>query len=160
MKKYFIERTLDIFVVEFVLSALATALYFTGAFKNYRIVFLVSLAATLIYIGWTVYCLFTFRMYIKGIKYYYFFNLPLYGILFIGAIVTGIFETEPYYTFLFIPFKLFYYTTKIWSYPGAGHIDRPVSAAMMSMIILAIVLIMPKVINSHRKKELTADNEN
>ena len=159
MKKYFIERTLDIFLVEFIVSALAASMYFTGLFKNYFIVFLTSLAATFIYLGWTVYCLFTFRMYIKGKKYFYFFNLPLYGILFISAIVTGIFETEPYYTFLFMPFKLFYYARKVWSFPGAGHIDRPVSAAVMSAAILAIVIIIPNIINSHRKKKLSANNE-
>ncbi|MBQ7500225.1 MAG: hypothetical protein IJT91_04960 [Clostridia bacterium] len=158
--RHFIERIIEVIVVEMFVSALGALLYFTGAFKSFKIVFFVSLAETVILLGWNVYCLYAFRLYIVGKKYYLLFNLPVYGALFLAAIITGCFRTEPYYTFIFMPFKLFYYAAKVWSFPGAGHIDRPAAAVMMSLVISIPLALMPLIIDSHRKKMLTKDNEN
>ena len=152
--KNLINRTLDIIGVEIFLSLLAMSLYFADFYVAYDVVFWASLTVTVVYLGWTVYCLFRFRLKIEGKKDFFKINAPIYGVLFASAIITSLFDTEPYYTFLFMPFKLFHFAALSWSFPGAGHLSRPVSALLVSVIIAIPLVLIPAVITSRRKQKV------
>ena len=118
------------------------------------IVFWAALTVTLIYLGWTVFCLYRFRLYFNGKRTFFLINAPLYGVLFAAAIITSGFDTEPYYTFLFMPFKLFHFAALSWSFPGAGYMNRPVSALLISILFAIPLVFIPEVITSKRKQKV------
>ena len=153
--KYIINRTLDIIGVEIFLSLLAMSLYFTDFYVAYDIVFWAALVVTVIYLGWTVFCLYRFRLFFKGKETFFKVNAPLYGALFAAAIITSLFDTEPYYTFLFMPFKLFHFASLCWSFPGAGHMTRPVSAILVSVLIAIPLVLIPGFLTTKRKEKVT-----
>ena len=78
-------------------------------------------------------------------------NVPIYFSMFAGAIVTGIFDTEPVYTYMFMPFKLFRYATAIWNPFGTEPMSRPLSALLVSVLIAIPVVIIPFFLSTDRK---------
>ena len=151
MIKLIVRRIIEVIGVMILLSALVTALDLFGVFKNADIVFYTDLAITVVYIAWTVWCLYKFRVVFDGKKDFFMINAPIYLTMFAGAIVTGIFDTEPVYTYLFFPFKLVHYLAMIWRFPGAGRVGRPLSAVIMSIVIAIPVIIIPFYLSTARK---------
>lgn len=149
-----LRRTSEIIGVEILISVLATLLYYTGFYSSLPIIFLTTLGLTVVYLVWTVLCLYRFRCNVNGKKRYYVVNLPIYAVLFAGAIVTGCLDVEPVYTFLFMPFKLFHFAAQLWSFPGARHMSRPVSAALTSIVIAIPVILIPFFLSTKRKIKL------
>ena len=154
----FIRRVIEIIVVEIFLSALATALSYVGLYDSPQSVFLASLATAVVYFVWTVYCLISFRNSVRGKKVYFLVNVPICAALFAGAIISGMFESEPAYTFLFLPFKVFHFAAKIWSFPGAGHMSRPLSTALMSAAIAIPLILIPLIFSTKRKLKMRGIN--
>ena len=50
-----------------------------------------------------------------------------------------------------MPFKLLHFAAKVWPFPGAGHMSRPVSAALMSVVFAIPVIVMPFFLSTKRK---------
>lgn len=161
-----IRRILEVILAEMVISALGTCLIYFEIINNAVVTLITAAAVTAIYFVWTVRCLYKFRVVFDGRRDYFLINIPIYGALFAGAIVTGIFKPEPVYSFLFMPFKLlrvaarFCYAVDIWRFPGAGRMTHSVSAIIMSIVFAIPVIIIPFYITTDRKMYIKEVEEN
>ena len=155
MTKLIIKRIIEVIFVEIFLSALAMSLTFFGLLKDIRVSLLISAFILALYIVWTVIRCYRYRIKHTGKKKYFLVNAPFYLALFLSAIVPGFFipdnAKDSVYSFLFMPFKLFRYATRIWNPFGDGLMSRPLSALLVSVIIAIPVVIIPFVLSSDRK---------
>lgn len=151
MKTLIIKRIIEVICVEIFLSLLGMSLYFFNLLNDYRVIFFTSAFILVLYIIWTVRRCYKYRVNHDGKKIYYLVNAPFYLILFGSAIITGIFDTERVYSFLFMPFKLFHYAALAWRFPGWGYFTRPVSAALVSILIAIPVVIIPFYLSTDHK---------
>ena len=155
MKKIIIRRIIEVICVEIFISALAMSLYFFDLLKDRRVIFFLSAFILVLYLLWTVRCLYRFRVVFDGKKSFFAVNVPIYSVLFATAIIAGFFtkldEDLYIYSFLFMPFKMFRYAAKIWIFPGSGRMTRPVSALLVSILIAIPVVIIPFYLSTDRK---------
>jgi hypothetical protein len=147
-----LKRAFEVIAVEILLASAATGLYYVGFYSSRSRVFLVSLLVAVIYFGWTAFNLFQFRDNVRGKGVYFLVNLPLYAVLFAGAILSGNFLPNTVYAFLFMPFKLLHYAALSWSFRGAGHLTIPVSAALMSAVFALPLFVVPMILSTKRKR--------
>ena len=164
--KVIIRRIIEVICAEMLISALGASLIYFGIIDSAVSTLIIAIVVTVLYLIWTGICLYKFRVVFDGKRDFFLVNIPIYFTLFAGAIVTGYFKPEPVYTFLFMPFKLlriaarFCYTKDLWRFPGAGRMTHSVSAAIISIVITILVIIIPFYISTDRKmyiKEVEED---
>ncbi len=153
----FFRRFVEAILLEFVLSLLIIIFARMGLVKNDLLALIFSSIFAVIYLVWTVICLFGYRMSIDGKKTYYITNFFVYSVL--SALVMSItiaihFLGEgklSYYlklcnSLLFFPFKVFHYFGRL-----AGlRIGFSLSAAIFSVIIFIIVAVLPLLVNKKK----------
>ena len=153
-RRLYIRRAIEIIVVEILLSTAARAMYDIGYYSTKSFTFIIAFAITAAYFIWTVNRLFHLRLYVDGKKAFYLINAPFYGVLIAGAIALSLFDTEPVYAYLFMPFKLLVYAADRWDFPGSAYLTRPVSAVIMSVVFALPVILMPVIVSTKRKSRM------
>ena len=150
----FFRRFVEAILLEFVLSLSILIFFRMGFVKSDLLALMFSSAFAVIYLVWTVICLFGYRMSIDGKKTYYVTNFFIYSIL--SALVLTITVVIhflgdgklSYYlklcnSLFFFPFKAFHYLG-LW----AGlRIGLSLSAAILLAIIFIIVAVLPLLVN-------------
>ena len=155
--KCFFRRLVEAIVLEFVLSLSIILFYLMGLVKTHPLALIFSAVLAVVYLIWTVFCLFGYRMSIDGKKTYYKTNLIIYSIL--SVIVLSITVAIHFLehgklfnilircnAFLFFPFKVFYYLGVV----SGIRIGLAPSAAMLLAIIFIIVIVLPLLVNKRK----------
>lgn len=150
-------RFVEAILVEVALSLFAILLYLINFFKNEMLIIVVCSAFAIIYLVWTVICLFGYRISIAGKQTYYKTNLFVYSVLSLAALIVTtaihfvknsklLFALKLCNSALFFPFKIFHYLGKLVGL----NIGFAPSAAMFSALIFIIVLLLPVFVNKRR----------
>jgi len=141
-------RIFDVYIVCFILSVLFMAFYESGLISGF--IGPVSFGIAFVYLAWNVWCLYLYRMSVHGIKRYYLHNFLYIGILCLIATLTLSTENDTLNrisTFLFVPFKTFFYLSQT----SGKQLTRLDSAVVYSVILLILTAVIPFIAGKRRR---------
>ena len=140
---FFKRRMYEYWLSMIISSIVVTALFTGGVFVSNKLSFVVGMifviAGNLIY---QYYCLNSYLCYVEDYGTYFKTNILVFLTHGVAATVSAFLNYEPYYTYLFMPYKLFVYFG----------VSKAVSAIFVSLIMILFIFFIPyKEYRSKRK---------
>lgn len=146
-----LRRTIKVVLPELLISALMTWLVFLGVFQvnSNGTAAGIALLTLVLYVAAEVFLIRGYRHSVKSPTRYYCTNFLAFGILTLLAAVSAWFNIGSLHTWLFLPFKLFYFPD--W-------MSRIGSALAVGLLLFLIPILYPPVHRFFKKQSKLAKN--
>ncbi len=142
---FFAKRLIEVFFYEIIISFLAVKLIDWHVLpETYSVSIKLIIGCILILLIPTWNSLADYLLGVRRMKVYLKVNILVYLILSGVAVGMAYFDLEPYYTYLFFPYKLLYF---------AGF-DKVFSASVVSLVNFVMVFLMPLVFSERLKHQI------
>lgn len=135
---FLFRRLAELFGAEIILSVVVAVMCMTGVLPgNYTFAAIISAVMLAVNLIWQFIALWAYRRYcgeLTGI--FYRTNFFAVGMLTIVTSLAAVMNFEPLYTYMFMPFKLFYYMGLCGKYISALLVDALFAAEVLAIGIL------------------------